>query len=77
MLGSAISAQHRAREPATNGADHDDSGVAQLVGGAMQGRQHHLRDQQLRGQIDLDLATEHLNRDDLQRARKCGASVID
>jgi hypothetical protein len=77
MLGGAIAAQQRSGKPATDGADHDDSCVAGFIGGTMQRRQHHLGNQQLCRQIDLDLPPEHLNRNGLQRPGERCAGVVD
>src|SRR5215207_1765988 len=77
MLGRVIGAQDRPSDPAANGADHDDPGVARMLRRPPQRGKHDLGDQQLTGEIDLELPSEVIDRQILQGARKCCSGVVD
>ena len=72
MLRRGVGAEKRKRAPAGDRADEDDAPAR-----AAQVRQERLRHGDLTDHVDLELATELLERDELERDRNRDPRVVD
>jgi hypothetical protein len=76
VLSGGVRTQHRPSDTTADRPDHDNACLAALSYRGEQRGQHHLGDEQLPDQIDLQLTAEHRDRQILQRAGQGRPGVV-